>query len=225
MKNSKVATSALFLLLLVAMAGAGHPVLNTGITATASARQAVPRIFSARLEGKKLIVVGENFAQGALIFVDGKKRKTNNDAESPTDTLISKKAAKKMPVDEIVRLQVENPDGQVSDEFGFFSGLVLNFQNTQEGIQLVVGQRFLIYFKDERIDWGFQILPDPEIVDRIYPNEQSPEVPFIPDAQALYQAKRKGLTIFTMRAEPICPPRCELPFQWGVVLQIKRKTM
>ncbi|MCI0486276.1 MAG: hypothetical protein MN733_23025 [Nitrososphaera sp.] len=223
MKNKKVVTSALGLLLLVAMAGAGHPVSNVGITATASARQSVPRIFSARLEGKKLIVEGQNFAPGALIFVDGKKRKTNNDPESPASTLISKKAAKKMPEDEIVRLQVENPDGQVSDDFGFFSGVVANFQSTQEGIQLVVGQRVLIDFNDPVISWSFFSFPDPEIMELIYPNEEVWEVPHIPTAQALFQARRKGSTSIEIRGERLVVGGER--FSWVVSFAVKRKPM
>jgi hypothetical protein len=57
---------------------------------------APPQISGASLDGKRLIVVGEEFHIGAAIYVDGKRQKTINDAEDPHVTLISKKAGKKI---------------------------------------------------------------------------------------------------------------------------------
>jgi hypothetical protein len=88
----------------------------------ATLAQVAPSITDARLKGKKLIITGANFADGARIFVDGVKQKTMNDPDNPTSILIGKKAGKKLGLDQIVKLQVLNPDGVLSDELAFYTG-------------------------------------------------------------------------------------------------------
>lgn len=83
---------------------------------------AAPTIASAGLSGRKLIVTGENFDDGAEILVNGVRRKTSNGAESPATTLISKKAGMGMELGQIVKLQVQNSDGQLSGELSFYTG-------------------------------------------------------------------------------------------------------
>jgi N-acetylneuraminic acid mutarotase len=76
-----------------------------------------PKIFSATVKGRKLLVAGENFDTGAVILLNGEEQKTRNDDQDLTTKLISKKAGKKLrPGD---RLQVRNPDGTLSEEFTF----------------------------------------------------------------------------------------------------------
>jgi hypothetical protein len=78
---------------------------------------AAPRIIGASVIGKKLIVGGENFDDGAVIVLNGEEQKTANDGQNPKTTLIGKKAGKKIrPGD---TLQVRNPDGTLSEEFIF----------------------------------------------------------------------------------------------------------
>jgi len=78
-----------------------------------------PRIITASVSGKKLIVVGEKFEIGAVILINGEKQKTRNDDQNPQTTLIGKKAGKKIKPGD--KLQVRNPDGKISEEF-IFSG-------------------------------------------------------------------------------------------------------
>jgi len=89
----------------------------------------VPKILSASVSGKKLIVIGENFVEGANIYVcdncsipstDGKKaKKVSNDLDLPTTMLVSKKAGKDIDRGGTVVLQVKNPDGTLSEPFSF----------------------------------------------------------------------------------------------------------
>ena len=76
-----------------------------------------PTIIMASVSGRKLIIAGENFEDGAVIVLNGKEQKTANDEQNPKTTLIGKKAGKKIrPGD---TLQVQNPNGTVSQEFTF----------------------------------------------------------------------------------------------------------
>lgn len=77
-----------------------------------------PRIAGVTKSGKKLIVDGDDFDEGAKILVNGKRqKKTSNDAENPATRLTDKKAGKKTRAGDIV--QVENTDGTRSNEFRF----------------------------------------------------------------------------------------------------------
>jgi N-acetylneuraminic acid mutarotase len=76
-----------------------------------------PRIIMASVSGKKLIIAGENFDDGAVILINGEKQKTRNDDQNPQTTLIGKKAGKKIKQGD--KLQVRNPDGTISQEFTF----------------------------------------------------------------------------------------------------------
>lgn len=75
------------------------------------------RINSASVQGKKLLVQGENFDPGAVILLNGEAQITTNDAQNPKTSLTGKKAGKKIrPGD---KLQVLNPNGTLSQEFIF----------------------------------------------------------------------------------------------------------
>jgi hypothetical protein len=90
---------------------------------------AVPKILNASVSGKKLFVSGENFTEGASIYMcdaclapatDGKKaKKVSNDSDLPTAMLVSKKAGKDIERGRTVKLQVKNADGTLSDPFDF----------------------------------------------------------------------------------------------------------
>jgi hypothetical protein len=77
------------------------------------------KITSASVSGKKLFVYGEKFENGAAILMDGEKQKTANDDQNPTTVLIGRKAGKRIAVGQTVILQVRNPDGRLSEPFGF----------------------------------------------------------------------------------------------------------
>src|ERR1044071_832223 len=101
-----------------------------------------PQIVDAKLKGKKLIVTGANFADGAVIFINGEKQKTKNDSDAPTTTLIAKKAGKKLPDNTVVSIEVHNTAGSSSTPFGFFSGRTVTIDDGNKTIDLKVGERF-----------------------------------------------------------------------------------
>jgi uncharacterized delta-60 repeat protein len=79
----------------------------------------LPVIQSATIQGKRLIITGYNFDQGAKLLLNGEKQKTANDDASPDTTLIAKKAGKQIASGQTVTLQVQNADGKVSSAFTF----------------------------------------------------------------------------------------------------------
>src|SRR4030095_5941757 len=83
---------------------------------THSPQSAEPKVKNVRLKGKKLIVTGENFDQGAVIrlFANLESQRTESDPDSPQTRLIAPKAGKKIPFDEVFGLDVLNPDGECS---------------------------------------------------------------------------------------------------------------
>lgn len=88
-----------------------------------------PKIIEVSIRGKNLNVAGENFRDGAALFMcdtcsmpvtDGNTvRKTSNDSDSPTTLLFAKKAGKSIAPGQTIVLQVRNPDGAVSAPFSF----------------------------------------------------------------------------------------------------------
>jgi len=75
-----------------------------------------PFIESTLTFGKELRIVGACFANGAQLLLNGQAQgKTSNDPQSATRVLISKKSAKKIRAGD--RLQVQNPDGGLSNVF------------------------------------------------------------------------------------------------------------
>jgi hypothetical protein len=88
----------------------------------ASAIQAGPTITNARLQGKKLIVMGENFDEGAIIIVNNTIQQTRNDWEAPTTMLVAKKAGKKVALDQIITIQVQNSNGLLSEGLAIYTG-------------------------------------------------------------------------------------------------------
>jgi hypothetical protein len=78
-----------------------------------------PAITGASVKGKKLIVDGEGFDNGAVILLNGEPQKTRNDEDDPNIRLIGKKAGKQIRRGVPVTLQVRNSDGMVSASFSF----------------------------------------------------------------------------------------------------------
>ncbi|HEY7910694.1 MAG TPA: hypothetical protein VIG62_02180, partial [Blastocatellia bacterium] len=97
------------------------------------AGQPRPVITNASVSGKKLFVSGQNFADGAQVYIcdacdtpssEGKKaKKIKNDSDNPDTLLVSKKAGKSISPGSSVRLQVKNPDGSLSEVFTFTRSL------------------------------------------------------------------------------------------------------
>jgi hypothetical protein len=77
-----------------------------------------PKITNASIQGKNLVVVGENFLARAVLIMNGKDQKTKPDGQNP-NALIGKKTGKKIARGQTVTLQVRNSDGTLSNEFSF----------------------------------------------------------------------------------------------------------
>jgi hypothetical protein len=81
------------------------------------------------VQGKKLFISGQNFGDGATLFMcdtcaqpanDGSKvKKTFNDDTTPATLLVSNKGGKSIASGQTVNLQVKNPDGSLSNTFTF----------------------------------------------------------------------------------------------------------
>jgi len=78
-----------------------------------------PKISSATVDGKNLLVSGENFEEGAVILVDGEDQRTVNPDQDFTNSLLGKKTAKRIAPGQTVTLRVRNPDGVLSPEVSF----------------------------------------------------------------------------------------------------------
>jgi hypothetical protein len=79
-----------------------------------------PEITDASVNGKKLHVMGRNFAFGAQLRMDGAKvKKVSNDADNPTGQLNAKKAGKSISPGQEVTFTIVNPDGTQSEPFQF----------------------------------------------------------------------------------------------------------
>lgn len=106
-----------------------HPVLDL----TFDADLGTPIIIGAMINGKKLIISGLNFDDGAVLLLEGDKQKTRNNEDSPTTGLICKKAGRNITPGTTVKLQVRNSNGQLSGEYSLMRALSL-----VEGRMLVV---------------------------------------------------------------------------------------
>lgn len=79
-----------------------------------------PRITNVAVEGKRLLVHGENFETGATLFMDeARVKKTFNDEVTPTTLLVARKAGKSIVRGQTIVLQVRNPSGSVTDNFTY----------------------------------------------------------------------------------------------------------
>jgi hypothetical protein len=79
-----------------------------------------PLISSARIQGKQLIITGQNFDMGALLFMDGAKvKKTGNDETNPSTVMVARKGGTLISPGQSVSLQIKNTDGTLSESFSF----------------------------------------------------------------------------------------------------------
>ncbi len=79
----------------------------------------VPKITKVIIKGKKLIIEGEFFEQGAVITIGSVPQKTLNDEATPTTRLVAKKGGKSIKPGQTVGLQVENLDGTRSEQISY----------------------------------------------------------------------------------------------------------
>lgn len=218
MKSRNLAALTLF-----ALAFVSFP-LSLDVTLKASSvksqDQPFPLIKKVELDKKKLTVEGENFAPGATILVNGVRQKTVNDDLLPSKILIAVKAGKKIARKEVVALEVQNPDGVTSAQFGFFTGFTFNSQTTAPGGEVILkrGQKFLIHFNDPGWRWYFREFGAPDKVEYV-----SDAGSLLPEAHGIYLARRRGYNYLLMIREPRCPPNCSipLPMPWFVNINVE----
>ncbi|MBI3652298.1 MAG: hypothetical protein HY231_14850 [Acidobacteria bacterium] len=99
----------------------GDQIYTTSLTINPpAASSGTPRITNARVQGKQLIVSGENFDIGATLFMNGARvKKTGNDETTPATVLIARKGGNLIAPGQTVALQVKNTDGTASENFSF----------------------------------------------------------------------------------------------------------
>jgi hypothetical protein len=77
-----------------------------------------PSISTVTIQGKNLLITGDNFDSGTVILLDGERQKTLRDLADLT-TLTGKKLAKQIAPGQTVRLQVKNSNEVMSPVFTF----------------------------------------------------------------------------------------------------------
>jgi len=87
-----------------------HPVIALELNADLTQ----PAVSFVQFEGKRMLVFGLGFDDGAVVFLNGEKQKTANDSSSPTTTLVCKKAGKLVAPGQEVTIQVRDANGKVS---------------------------------------------------------------------------------------------------------------
>jgi endo-1,4-beta-xylanase len=77
-----------------------------------------PKITGAARDGKRLIVSGLRFLDGAALFINGEmQNKVSNDPQTPSTSIVARKAGKRIQSGDV--LQIKNPDAMVSNEFTY----------------------------------------------------------------------------------------------------------
>jgi hypothetical protein len=196
---------------------------STSLDAIASSHALVrhlqdPRLTGAQLKGKKLIVFGENFGDGAQIVIDGETVNTRNDSDNPSSVLVAKKAGKRIAADKIVGIAVMNTTGVMSPVFELFSGPVLTLEDTGRTINLKVGDKFQVVLQKEGYTWTLDT-SDSKLVTPLASE------PLLPGAQGVFQATGTGIVRLSAVGELPCHksnPPCSAPilgFQVTLVIQ------
>lgn len=192
---------AIRLLILIAVVAAGQWSAGVGSyspTLSAAAQsEPAPKVLNVRRDGKRLLVSGEDFRTGAVIFVNGERQKTRNDDDSPDALLIAKKAGKGLAADAVISIEVKNADGMKSDPFPFFNGVTLTQENVGKPVHLSVGQRVLVSVKLAYYNFTTTVQDDAILKLVTGPALQ-------PAAQGLYEAQRRGQTQLAVTADPKC---------------------
>jgi hypothetical protein len=177
-----------------------------------------PQVTGVRLSGKKLFVIGENFSEGAIIWVNGVDVGTRNDPDNPAGMLIAKKGGKRIPPDTVASIAVQNVDGTKSQDFELFSGLTITLDDARKTFNLKVGEKFLLLLKKDTIEWSVSFT-DSSLIVRLA------EEPAVPGAQGIFQAVRAGTTQLSAIGEYPCAklrPACLQPalaFEAGFIVE------
>jgi hypothetical protein len=178
-----------------------------------------PKIINARIKGSKVIILGENFTPGTVVYVNGQAVKTNVDSDSPSSILVAKKVNKVAQMGEEVSLEVKTSNGQTSDPFAFFLGRIILIDDNLKTINVAVGENVMLLLNKEPYEWT------PSVQDSsIFQKVQDP--PLMKGAQGIFQAKRIGSTQLSAigeipcnSAERPCLPSSALQFTVDIVVQ------
>jgi len=184
---------------------AGLPSISSNVRGSILQTQSGPRITEARVKGRKLILTGENFSDGAVVLLNGEPQKTRNDGSSPTTTLIAKKAGSNIPDGSTVDIQVQSAGG-LSDKFPFFKGRVVTLDDANQSINLTVGERILLVLINGSYDFVPSVV-DETILRKVTDVE-------IAGSKGVYEALRPGSTKLTATGELPChrtTPSCLAP--------------
>jgi len=201
----RLKASSIAVILLLTIATTAIPLGSSSVHASFIQTQNPPRIIDVRVKGKKLILTGENFADGAVILLNGERQKTRNDEASPSTILIAKKAGNNIPDGSAVNVQVESSNG-VSDKFAFFKGRVITLDDGNKTINVKVGERILLVLIMNAYDFVPSV--DDETILRKVTDVD------IPGSKGVYEALRPGSTKLTATGELPChrvEPRCLVP--------------
>lgn len=205
----RLAIRLLTILALVATGQIGIARISHSPCVSAATIQSEPalKVLEVWRSGKHLFVSGESFKMGAVIFVNGERQKTRNDEDNPTSLLIAKKAAKHLPADAVITIQVTNTDGVQSDPFAFFTGLTLTLEDAGKPTHLKVGEQFLLMVKtDDRYDVSVTVV-DESVVKKIA------DVGLPAGGQAIYEAQHTGQTELSVAYNAKCAkltPPCQI---------------
>lgn len=182
---------------------------GTSFSRPTIAQQLSPKIDFADWKGNKLFVYGKQFNEGAVVVINGIARDTIRvDSPPPIfssgQTLLVKKAHKKLPADELINIKVINPDGMPSDDFVFYSGITVGFSTDFERqLHLKVGERFLVFYPNDSDTfngrWCISFYNNfPTII------QPDSTMPFIPRSLGVFQALQPGNVVLHMDFDP-CP--------------------
>jgi hypothetical protein len=201
----RLKASSTVAILALAISTVGAPSGQSSVRASILKPQNEPRITNARVKGRKLILSGENFADGSVILLNGEPQKTRNDEGSPSSILIAKKAGSNIPDGSAVNIQVQSGNG-LTDKFPFFKGRVVTLDDANKTITVTVGERILLVL----INGAYVFVPsvvDETVLRKVTDVE-------IPGSKGVYEALRSGSTKLTATGELPChrtEPSCLAP--------------
>ena len=176
---------------------------------TAAQNIQAPSITEARLEGPTLIVHGKNFTPESVLLLNHARQTTRQDDSRPSEALIAPEAGIKLGRDAVAVVQVQNRVGPPSEEFGFFTGRVVVFEDNARTVTLKTGQRFLLHLKNEPYQW-IATVKEPRVI-RLAGTSSN-----IRGSLGIYEALRPGRTSLTAEGELPCHktnPPCMTPTQ------------
>lgn len=173
----------------------------------AEAASGAPTVLYAQWMGKNLRVEGENFSDGARVLVDGEELKSASDETYPSNFVFAKKAKKKIPRNQSIILQVRNSDGQLSNDFTFYSGFVITSGSNGTVLHLSVGDTFLLYLppagEPPTLQWVVSIGGNDQSSLTVL-NRSMDNFP-IPHGQGFFEAAKLGSCSILAQASRPCP--------------------